>query len=168
MNKNSILILILAVIVIIAFIFFVRSNSSSSDNSQPTNFPTLTSSPTLQPEENATITPMENPSNELIIEDLKVGSGKVATAGSSVKVNYKGTLTNDVQFDSSYDRGEPFTFVLGKGQVIEGWDKGVAGMKVGGKRKLTIPPPLAYGDRVMGLIPANSTLIFEIELLEVE
>lgn len=103
----------------------------------------------------------------LQIEDLKIGTGAEAVAGKNVDVHYTGTLTNGQKFDSSKDRGEPFTFALGAGQVIQGWDKGVAGMKEGGVRKLTIPPELAYGSRQVGPIPANSTLIFEVELLKV-
>jgi FKBP-type peptidyl-prolyl cis-trans isomerase len=111
---------------------------------------------------------MNDAVNELVVEDLKVGTGAEAVAGKKVTVNYKGTLTSGVQFDSSYDRGIPFDFVLGAGGVIQGWDEGVAGMKVGGKRKLTIPASLGYGARAVGSIPANSTLIFEVELLKVE
>jgi FKBP-type peptidyl-prolyl cis-trans isomerase FkpA len=100
--------------------------------------------------------------------DIKVGTGPVATAGQTVKVHYTGWLTNGKKFDSSVDRGEPFTFNLGGGQVIKGWDEGVAGMKVGGKRQLRIPPQLGYGDRgAGGVIPANATLIFDVELLGV-
>lgn len=99
--------------------------------------------------------------------DEKVGTGKEAKAGDTVSVNYVGTLTNGKKFDSSYDRKEPFSFTLGQGQVIAGWDQGVIGMKVGGKRKLTIPPELGYGAAGQGTIPANSTLVFEIELLNV-
>ncbi|NMB57000.1 FKBP-type peptidyl-prolyl cis-trans isomerase [Candidatus Beckwithbacteria bacterium] len=105
---------------------------------------------------------------ELIKEDLKIGTGKEAKAGNVVSVHYTGTLTNGEKFDSSKDRNKPFEFELGAGRVIEGWDIGVKGMRVGGKRKLIIPPAYGYGDQVMGSIPANSTLIFEIELLKVE
>lgn len=103
----------------------------------------------------------------LKIEDLKIGDGAEAHLGNTLSMNYLGTLTNGTKFDSSYDRGKPFNFQIGAGQVIPGWDIGILGMKVGGKRKLTIAPPLAYGDRAVGTIPANSTLIFEVELLEV-
>lgn len=107
--------------------------------------------------------------SELKVEDIQVGDGEEVTGGNKVTVNYTGTLVDGTQFDSSYDRGEPFTFNLGAGDVIQGWDMGIAGMKIGGKRKLTIPPTLAYGERGSGsAIPPNSTLIFEVELLEIE
>lgn len=109
------------------------------------------------------------PMNELKVEDIKVGMGVEAVSGKKVTVNYVGTLTDGKKFDSSIDRGTPFTFTLGSGQVIKGWDLGVAGMKVGGKRTLTIPPDLGYGARGAGSdIPPNATLIFEVELLKVE
>jgi FKBP-type peptidyl-prolyl cis-trans isomerase len=106
--------------------------------------------------------------SELIIEDINVGSGDEAVAGKSVIVHYTGWLTNGTKFDSSKDRSDPFDFRLGAGQVIRGWDQGVAGMKVGGKRKLTIPPEMAYGSRgAGGVIPPDATLVFEVELLAV-
>ncbi len=100
--------------------------------------------------------------------DLKEGTGAEAKAGDTVEVHYTGWLKDGTKFDSSLDRGEPFSFPLGKGRVIKGWDEGVAGMKVGGKRKLIIPAELAYGNRNMGKIPPNSELIFEVELLKVQ
>lgn len=107
--------------------------------------------------------------NGLIIEDLKIGEGAEAKPGNTVTVNYLGTLVNGTKFDSSYDRGQSFSFLLGGGQVIPGWDQGLVGMKIGGKRKLTIPPAFAYGEQgVPGAIPANATLIFEVELLGVK
>lgn len=99
--------------------------------------------------------------------DLVVGSGAAAVAGDKIKVHYTGTLTDGTKFDSSVDRGTPYEFTLGQNEVIAGWDYGVPGMQVGGKRKLTIPANLAYGERAQGLIPANSILIFEVELLEI-
>jgi FKBP-type peptidyl-prolyl cis-trans isomerase len=101
-------------------------------------------------------------------EDLLVGTGTVATKGQTVEVHYVGTLESGKKFDSSRDREEPFTFTLGAGMVIKGWDLGVAGMRVGGKRRLTIPSDLAYGDRgYPGAIPPRATLVFEVELLAV-
>jgi FKBP-type peptidyl-prolyl cis-trans isomerase FkpA len=103
------------------------------------------------------------------IEELRPGTGAEASAGKTVTVHYVGTLTNGNKFDSSRDRGKGFTFKLGAGQVIKGWDQGVAGMKVGQLRKLTVPPELAYGTRGFPpVIPPNSTLVFEVELLEVK
>jgi FKBP-type peptidyl-prolyl cis-trans isomerase len=100
--------------------------------------------------------------------DIKVGSGATAVPGSVVKVHYTGWLSTGEKFDSSLDRGEPFSFPLGAGQVIKGWDEGVAGMKVGGKRQLRIPPELGYGATgAGGTIPPNATLIFDVELLDV-
>ncbi len=104
---------------------------------------------------------------KLIIVDEVVGTGAEAVAGKKVTVEYTGTFTDGKKFDSSKDHREPFSFTLGAGEVIKGWDEGVLGMKIGGKRKLTVPPGFAYGDRVMGVIPANATLIFDIELLKV-
>lgn len=105
----------------------------------------------------------------LQIEDIECGEGDEAVTGQLVSVHYVGTLEDGTQFDSSRDRGEPFQFPLGGGQVIQGWDEGVQGMKIGGLRKLTIPPELGYGQAgAGGVIPPNATLIFEIELLAVE
>lgn len=110
----------------------------------------------------------EEMSSELVIETLTPGAGDEAKAGQKVTVHYTGTLTNGEKFDSSKDRGKPFSFGLGAGQVIKGWDQGVAGMKVGEVRKLTIPSHLAYGERGFPpVIPPGSTLVFEVELLGV-
>lgn len=105
---------------------------------------------------------------DLKIEDLKMGDGAAAQTGQTVKVHYVGTLTDETKFDSSRDRNEPFEFTLGGGEVIQGWDQGLVGMKIGGIRKLTIPPQLGYGSTDLGKIPPNSTLIFEVELLEIK
>ena len=99
-------------------------------------------------------------------QDIIEGKGEKPKAGQRISVHYSGTLENGVKFDSSYDRDQPLRFTIGVGQVIAGWDEGVLDMKVGGKRKLVIPPALGYGARNVGPIPANSTLHFEVELLE--
>ncbi|HRG76987.1 MAG TPA: FKBP-type peptidyl-prolyl cis-trans isomerase [Leptospiraceae bacterium] len=106
---------------------------------------------------------------DLIVKDVKVGTGKEAKDGNTVTVHYVGTLTNNKKFDSSRDRKQPFSFQLGRGEVIKGWDRGVKGMKIGGIRKLTIPSHLGYGERGAGAdIPPNATLLFEVELMNVE
>lgn len=127
---------------------------------------TAKSQESMQP----TSTPASIPTpGQLEIKDETVGKGAVASPGSTVEVNYKGTLEDGTVFDSSYDRGQTFSFKLGAGEVIKGWDIGVSGMKVGGKRELTIPPDLGYGSRGVGnKIPPNSTLIFEVELISVK
>lgn len=108
-------------------------------------------------------------STSLLIEDLTVGDGAEAVTGKEVTVHYTGWLTDGQKFDSSKDRMQPFSFPLGAGHVIKGWDQGVAGMKVGGKRKLTIPPELGYGARgAGGVIPPHATLVFEVELLSID
>jgi FKBP-type peptidyl-prolyl cis-trans isomerase FkpA len=105
----------------------------------------------------------------LVVDDVKPGEGAIATKGKTVSVHYTGRLTDGTKFDSSYDRGQPIDFPLGGGVVIKGWDQGIEGMKVGGKRKLTIPPDLAYGARGTpgGPIPPNATLVFDVELVGV-
>ena len=111
--------------------------------------------------------PTTTPSG-LTFEDVVAGTGAAAAAGQKVTVHYTGWLTDGTKFDSSKDRNDPFVFPLGAGRVIKGWDEGVQGMKVGGKRKLTIPPALGYGARgAGGVIPPNATLVFEVELLGV-
>jgi FKBP-type peptidyl-prolyl cis-trans isomerase len=105
----------------------------------------------------------------LKIKEVEGGFGSVAKAGHQVSVHYTGWLEDGTKFDSSVDRGEPFGFALGAGSVIKGWDEGVAGMKVGGRRKLVIPPDLGYGARgAGGVIPPNATLVFDVELLDVK
>jgi peptidylprolyl isomerase len=106
--------------------------------------------------------------NELVIKDLQLGDGKEVIKGALIHAHYRGFLEDGTEFDSSYSRGKPFQCVIGTGRVIKGWDQGIPGMKVGGKRKLFVPAHLAYGERQMGaFIKPNSNLIFEIELFEV-
>ena len=105
----------------------------------------------------------------LAYEDIEIGTGEVAKTGDTVSVHYTGWLENGIKFDSSKDRNQHFSFHLGAGMVIKGWDEGVAGMQIGGKRKLTIPPDLGYGARgAGGIIPPNATLIFEVELYDIK
>jgi FKBP-type peptidyl-prolyl cis-trans isomerase len=105
--------------------------------------------------------------DELKIETVEEGSGKEAEEGDEVSVHYTGTLKDGTKFDSSYDRGEPYTFVLGIGQVIDGWDQGIVGMKIGEKRRLEIPSDLGYGEAGSGVIPPNAGLVFETELVAI-
>ena len=106
--------------------------------------------------------------NKLVIDDIKIGTGNEVKKGDTVVVNYVGTLQNGTEFDNSRKRGEPLTFTVGEGRVIQGWEQGLVGMKVGGQRILIIPPEMGYGNRSVGPIPANSTLVFSIELLEIK
>ncbi|MFW0754733.1 FKBP-type peptidyl-prolyl cis-trans isomerase [Pseudomonas sp. H11T01] len=106
-------------------------------------------------------------SSELQVTDIQLGDGKEAVKGALITTQYRGFLEDGTQFDSSYERGKPFQCVIGTGRVIKGWEQGLMGMKVGGKRKLWVPAHLAYGERSMGAITPNSDLTFEIELLEV-
>jgi len=151
---NKVLIVIAGIAVIALIVGGVIVFGSNKDNSGSTS-----TSPTPS---------AASDNGQLQSTDETVGTGAEAVAGKKVTVNYSGTLTNGTKFDSSYDRNQPFSFTLGAGEVIKGWDEGVAGMKVGGKRKLVIPPSLGYGAQANGSIPANSTLVFEVELLGVE
>ena len=110
---------------------------------------------------------MQTTNSGLAWKDITVGTGAEVVNGSAVSVHYEGTLTDGTKFDSSYDRGTPFTVTVGAGQVISGWEEGLLGMRAGGKRELVIPPSLAYGDRDLGVIPPNSTLRFVVEVVEV-
>ena len=150
------------VLVLIIFAAF-GATFGCGDTSKPSTSPTTSTSAPVKVTGQPTTT-----SSGLQYWDIMVGSGATAVAGSTVKVHYSGFLTTGEKFDSSRDRGEPFSFPLGAGQVIKGWDEGVAGMKVGGQRQLRIPPQLGYGAAGAGrAIPPNATLIFDVELLEV-
>jgi peptidylprolyl isomerase len=122
---------------------------------------------TYASELNVDLAAMQRSESGLYVQDLKVGVGTEATNGRSATVHYTGWLPNGTKFDSSRDRARTFTFTLGRGEVIAGWDQGVVGMKLGGQRKLVIPSDLAYGAQVRGAIPANSVLIFDVELMSV-
>jgi FKBP-type peptidyl-prolyl cis-trans isomerase len=108
------------------------------------------------------------PPGRLVVEEVRVGDGAVATKGQVVSVHYTGRLTDGTEFDSSSERGVPFEFALGLGKVIAGWDQGIEGMRVGGKRRLTIPPELGYGAEGAGPIPPNATLVFDVQLVDVK
>ena len=112
--------------------------------------------------------PLQTTASGLQFQDIVAGTGAQPQAGQTVTVNYTGWLNDGTKFDSSLDRNQPFSFVLGKGQVIKGWDEGLATMKVGGKRRLVIPPGLGYGAQANGKIPANSQLTFDVELVDVK
>jgi FKBP-type peptidyl-prolyl cis-trans isomerase len=159
--------IILVIIVVLGAVVILTTKESPE--TQPLATPTPTVTIEVTPESVATVsaTPVAQV-DKLIIQDEEVGTGEEAVAGKKVTVNYVGTLTDGTQFDSSYGK-TPFTFTLGAGEVIPGWDQGVAGMRVGGKRKLTIPASLGYGSQgIPGAIPGGATLIFEVELLGVE
>jgi len=160
-NKTNGIVIAIAVLVVFVFIGWGGGMFSSifggTNNQQ--------SEQTIN--QNATNTNTMN-NSKLEIKDEVVGTGTEAVSGKKITVDYVGIFTDGTKFDSSIDRGTPFTFTLGAGQVIQGWDLGVQGMKVGGKRVLVVPPDLGYGVNGYGPIPANSTLIFEISLLKVE
>ena len=162
----------LVILIIVGGAIVISSKKSASNQPLATNTPTATIEETTEPAATGSASPTTMQGDKLIIQDETVGTGAEAVTGKSVTVNYTGTLIDGTVFDSSTDSKfghvQPFTFNLGAGEVIQGWDQGVAGMKVGGKRKLTIPPSLGYGSQDTGSIPANSTLIFEVELLKVE
>lgn len=153
MPKSTLIVLVVGIIVLgIASLFIFRITDSFI--------------PIQEPEPTRTMDTVDT--KGLKIEDTKAGTGREVKSGDTVVIHYLGTLTDGTKFDSSYDRGEPFETQIGTGQVIKGWDLGVVGMKVGGKRKLTIPPSLGYGDQPAGSIPPNSTLIFELELVDIK
>jgi len=164
MKQSSVFWIVIVVVVIAAGVIgaAIQYSSSPAKNNQAANSATQTQVQTGAQTQTNTNTNMDT---ELKIEDVKVGTGPAAKTGDSVTVHYTGTFADGKKFDSSLDRGEPFTFTLG-GQVIQGWNEGVVGMQVGGTRKLVIPPALGYGPNDYGPIPGNSTLYFTIELLK--
>jgi FKBP-type peptidyl-prolyl cis-trans isomerase len=148
-------------VVVVAIILIGRSGSSGDETTTKADI-TVPNGPTVK-------LPTESPPTHLVVKDLKTGTGAAAQPGDQVSVQYVGVLYNDgSKFDSSYDRGQPFSFKLSSGQVIQGWDQGVAGMKEGGLRELIIPPDLAYGAQGQPpSIPPNATLVFVINLVKV-
>lgn len=183
MSKNLIPLAIVIVVVALGLGgIFLLSNQKmvkSQINLTPTIYPSPTQTPVTTTPTNAIITGqpataganMDNlitTADGLQMQDLIVGTGQEVKSGATVTVNYLGTLLDGTKFDSSYDRNQPFTTQIGVGQVIKGWDEGIVGMKVGGKRKLIIPAVLGYGNQPAGTIPPNSTLVFEVELLSIK
>jgi len=160
MNKTAIIILVILLVVIAIAVYFLTQNN---------NVPSTSTASLLNANQNQQMQQQDSSNFDIQgmkVEIVKEGSGEAAKTGDTVSVHYTGTLTNGTKFDSSVDRGTPFEFTLGQNRVIQGWELGVAGMKVGEKRKLTIPPELAYGTQsVGGVIPANSILQFDVELL---
>jgi FKBP-type peptidyl-prolyl cis-trans isomerase FkpA len=158
-DRKFLIVIVIAVVAVVSIVTFYRSSRSPA------------ASPEVSAEyysASTTTTPMEE-NSQLHIETTRKGEGATAMNGKRVSVHYTGTLTDGTVFDSSIPRGAPFAFTLGAGQVIKGWDVGLFGMKVGEKRKLTIPPDMGYGaDGFPGVIPPNATLIFDVELIAVE
>lgn len=156
MFKKYILPIVLLILVIVFVLVFATGNKANNESATPT--------PTS--ENQNVLAHMEK--QGVLIDVLKEGTGDESKSGDTVTVDYVGTLQDGMKFDSSIDRGTPFSFKLGAGEVIEGWDIGVDGMKVGEKRKLTITPEKGYGSYAIGSIPANSTLVFEVEMLQID
>lgn len=154
---------IISLVLILGVVFLLTQQKPAYVLPDLDNSPLPTATPILnQTKDNNMVT-------ELKIEDITEGTGPEVKSGDTIVINYKGTLLDGTKFDSSYDRGQPFETQIGVGMVIQGWDVGVLGMKVGGKRKLTIPSGMAYGEQGAGnAIPPNSPLIFELELLEIK
>jgi FKBP-type peptidyl-prolyl cis-trans isomerase FkpA len=158
MDKHFFASVIIGILVLVIFSYFIFGLNGAS--------PAQTTAPQIS------ITPTQpaTTGGKLQITDEKIGTGAAVKKGDTVEINYVGTLTNGKKFDASADHngGKPFETQIGVGQVIKGWDEGVIGMKVGGKRKLVIPPSLGYGNQAVGSIPANSTLIFQIQLVGIK
>ena len=167
LSKKDILIIVIVLIVLVGGIYLIFNNNQPTENNQNNSMQQEEqNNPTQDQQQN------NNPSSfdiqSMKVEILQQGSGDGAKTGDTVAVDYVGTLTDGTKFDSSIDRGTPFSFKLGQNSVIQGWELGIVGMKVGEKRKLTIPPELAYGDQAVGgVIPAKSTLIFEVDMLKI-
>lgn len=166
MSKSVYIFTILLIFVSIAVWFVVQK---TKEVNEVTETPTPTAVPTLSPTPEDSASKPIKYSNGLVVQDVVIGSGKTAESGDTLNAHYVGALENGTVFDNSYDRGQPLQFVLGSGQLIQGWELGLVGMKEGGKRRLIIPPELGYGARGAGkAIPPNATLLFEIELVSVQ
>ena len=171
MNPTQTGIAVALALAVVLFFFVFNGLSFFSKPTQPQQEVTVETATTTTNQTASTTMPTENNVTKLQVTDEIIGTGTTAVAGDSVTVNYVGSFTNGTVFDASSKHQETvngFTFKLGAGNVIKGWDEGVAGMKVGGKRKLVVPPSLGYGPNDYGPIPGNSTLVFEVELLKVQ
>ncbi len=174
MLKNLVPLIIVIVIIFIGGlgVYLIMNQKTTPKNIDTTNDdafkPITPATREVTPTTAAAVINSQTLPDGLKIEDEKIGTGAEVKSGDTISIHYLGTLENGQKFDSSYDRGTPFETQIGVGQVIKGWDEGVVGMKVGGKRKLTIPPSLGYGDQGAGSIPPNSTLIFEVELMAIK
>lgn len=168
MTKAIFVFFVVLIVISAAGWLFIRKGRQAQEST--IHDVTASLGPSVEPSPSISEGKMTTLEGGLQIQDIVAGSGAQAGAGDTVSVNYVGMFTDGRKFDNSYDRGQPFQFTLGGGQVIKGWDQGVAGMRVGGKRKLIIPPALAYGQGGAGngLIPPNATLVFEVELLAVQ
>lgn len=160
-------------------LYLVQLNQSFSEGAQvaqvvaaPTSAIVVVdeSGPQRQAQADALIKAADSRGNltKMVIDDIVIGTGEPIESGATAVVHYAGRLENGTEFDSSFNRNEPFSFKLGAGQVIKGWDEGIVGMKVGGERILVIPPEMAYGQKGIGPIPPNATLIFSVKLLEIK
>ncbi len=185
MDKNFLYLMLGVAIILIVILAMSQNKSNQQQPGELLNNLLISPSPSINlsqqqqqtvttiPQPISTTTLPSSPSAEQVLEgglkiqDLVVGQGEEVKNNDTISIHYRGTLEDGTQFDSSYDRGEPFQTQIGVGQVIKGWDLGILGMKVGGKRILTIPPELGYGDQQTGNIPPNSTLIFEVELISI-
>lgn len=173
MSRNLAIFLIVSGLTIGSVLVYAINNKPIKENKDENQALSLINNPTPSEgrvNQNQTENMNQVEVKELKIEDIKVGTGAAVKAGERVEVNYLGTFLDGRKFDSSYDRNQPFEFSVGAGNVIQGWDQGLVGMQVGGKRKLTIPSDLAYGSQGAGngAIPPNTPLVFEIELLSIK
>ncbi len=174
-NKYETIGILASVSLMALALFLLRVDNTGSlaetnGSTQPASLAVVTEGASDTNELYNTVSSAVNKSGEvekLVIDDVQIGTGIEVKDGDTVTVNYIGTLTNGQQFDNSYNHGTPFTFTVGDGKVIAGWETGLIGMKEGGKRILVVPASMAYGKKAVGPIPANSTLIFSIELLSV-
>ncbi len=164
MTKQFIASVVIGVLILIVFAYFIFGLNGSTNSSQAGSTSNSTAMNIQQ------ISPQQtNPNEKLQVTDEKIGTGAAVKKGDTVEIKYTGTLTNGTVFDSTDKHGgAPFETQIGVGQVIPGWDQGIIGMQVGGKRKLVIPPSLGYGSQAVGSIPPNSTLIFEVELVGIK